>query len=149
MYRHILIPVDGSDASKAGLREVIRIATADVSRLRLVHVINSSVGGDSYGPGTVGDTFMQASRDKGTAILAEAQEVLASYNLHTECVLIEPHGERVASLIIAQAREWPADLIIMGSHGRRGLARAAKGSEAAEVFRESPVPLLLVRAASA
>jgi nucleotide-binding universal stress UspA family protein len=147
MYRHFLIPVDGSDASKAGLREVVRIATPDVSRVRVVHVIDSSVGRDSYNPGTVGDTINQASRDNGTVILAEAREFLAKYDLHAEFILIESHGERVAGRIIAQAREWPAHLIIMGSHGRRGLARAVMGSEAAEVFRESPTPVLLVRAA--
>src|SRR5580693_9039125 len=146
MYCHILIAVDGSDASRAGLREVVRIATPDVSKLRLVHVVDSSVGKESYDPGTVGDTMVQASRDEGTAILAEAGAVLAKYDLHAECVLIESNGERVASRIVAQAREWPADLIVMGSHGRRGLARAVMGSDAAEVFRESPVPVLLVRA---
>jgi nucleotide-binding universal stress UspA family protein len=146
MYRNLLIPLDGSDASKAGLCEVVRIATPDVSRLRLVHVIDSSVGTDSYDPGTVGATMIQANRDNGTTILAEAREVLTKYDLCAECVLIESHGWRVASRIIAQAREWPADLIIMGSHGRRGLARVAMGSAAAEVFRESPVPVLLVRA---
>ena len=146
MYRHLLIPVDGSDASKAGLREVVRIATPDVSKLRLVHVIDSSVGRDSFDPGTVGDTIIQANRDNGTTILAEAREILTKYDLRAECVLIESHRERVASRIIAQAREWPADLIIMGSHGRRGLARVVMGSEAEEVFRESPVPVLLVRA---
>jgi nucleotide-binding universal stress UspA family protein len=146
MYRHLLIPVDGSDASKAGLREVVRIVTPEVSKLRLVHVIDSSVGKDSCDPGTVGDTMVQASRDEGTAILAEARVALAKYDIHAECVLIESHGERVASRIIAQAREWPADLIVMGSHGRRGLARIAMGSQAAEVFRDSPVPVLLIRA---
>jgi nucleotide-binding universal stress UspA family protein len=145
-YRHVLIPVDGSDASKAGVREIVRIVTPDVSKLRLVHVIDSSVGKDSYDPGTVGDTMVQAGRDEGTVILAEARMALAKYDLHAECVLIESHGESVASRIIAQAREWPADLIVMGSHGRRGLARIAMGSQAAEVFRESPVPVLLIRA---
>src|SRR5271155_2641242 len=123
MYRHVLIAVDGSDASNAGLREVVRIVTPDVSKLRLVHVIDSSVGRDSYDLGTVGDAMVQASRDEGTAILAEAGVLLAKYDLHAEGVLIESHGERVATRIIAQAREWPADLIVMGSHGRRGLAR--------------------------
>jgi nucleotide-binding universal stress UspA family protein len=106
MYRHLLIPVDGSDASKAALREVVRIVvTPDVSKLRLVHVIDSSVGKDPYDPGTVGDTMVQASRDEGTAILAEARVALAKYDIHAECVLIESHGERIASRIIAQARE--------------------------------------------
>jgi nucleotide-binding universal stress UspA family protein len=146
MYRQVLIPVDGSDASKAGLREVVRIATPDVSRLRLIHVIDSSVGRDAYHAGTVGVAIIQASRDSGNAVLAEAREVLAKFDLHAECVLIESRGESVASRIVAQAREWPAELIVMGSHGRRGLARVAMGSDAAEVFRESPVPVLLVRA---
>src|ERR1700677_4127698 len=145
MYRRLLIPVDGSDASKAGLREVVQIAAPDISRVRLVHVIDSSVGMDSYDPGTVGDTIIKTSRDNGTAILAEAYEVLAKYDPHAECILIESHGERVASCIVSQARDWPADLIIMGLHGRHGLARAVIGSEA-EVFRESPIPVLLVRA---
>jgi len=146
MYRQILIPVDGSEASKAGLREVVRIATADASTLRLVHVIDSSVGRDSYDPGTVGDTMIEASRDNGNAVLAEAGEILAKFNLHAEFVLIESHGERIVSRIIAQAREWPAELIVMGTHGRRGIALLAMGSKAAEVLRESPVPVLLVRA---
>jgi len=70
-----------------------------------VHVIASSAGKDSYNPGTVGDTIIQASRDNGTVILAEAREVLAKYDLHAECILIESHGERVAGRIIAQARD--------------------------------------------
>jgi nucleotide-binding universal stress UspA family protein len=146
MYRQILIPVDGSDASKAGLREVVRIATPNVSTLRLVHVIDSTLGRDSYDPGTVGDTIIEASRGIGNVVLAEAREILAKFNLHAEGVLIESHGERIASRIIAQAREWPAELIIMGTHGRRGIALVAMGSEAAEVLRESSVPILLVRA---
>jgi nucleotide-binding universal stress UspA family protein len=145
MYHHILIPVDGSDASKAGLRQVVQIATPDLSRVRLLHVIESSMGGNSYDPGTVGDTIIQTRRDSGAAILVEAREVLTKNDLHAECILIESHGERVADRIIAQAREWPADLIIMGSHGRRGLARVAMGSHAAEVFRGSTVPVLLAR----
>jgi nucleotide-binding universal stress UspA family protein len=60
MYRRLLIPVDSSDASKAGLRESVRIATPDVSGVRLVHVIDSSVGRDSYNPGIAGGTIIQA-----------------------------------------------------------------------------------------
>jgi nucleotide-binding universal stress UspA family protein len=99
MYRQAPIPVDSSDASKAGLREVIRITIPDVSRLRLVHVIDSFVGRDAYHAGTVGDTLIQASRDSGNAVLAEARAVLAKFDLHAECVLIESHGEPVARQI--------------------------------------------------
>jgi nucleotide-binding universal stress UspA family protein len=50
-----------------------------------------------------------------------------------------------ADLIVAQAREWPADLIVMGTHGRRGLLRVALGSDAEQVLRAATVPVLLVR----
>jgi len=52
-------------------------------------------------------------------------------------------------LILEQAKQWPADLIVMGTHGRRGLVRVAMGSDAEEVVRESPVPVLLVRGTKA
>jgi nucleotide-binding universal stress UspA family protein len=51
----------------------------------------------------------------------------------------------VADEIVKQAKEWLADLIVMGTHGRRGLERLAMGSDAELVLRLSPVPVLLVR----
>jgi nucleotide-binding universal stress UspA family protein len=61
-------------------------------------------------------------------------------------VLLETLGHRVAELIIKQAKKWRADVIVLGTHGRRGLARVLMGSDAEIVVRESPVPVLLVRA---
>jgi nucleotide-binding universal stress UspA family protein len=59
--------------------------------------------------------------------------------------LVETLGGRVADEIVKQAKEWLADLIVMGTHGRRGLERLAMGSDAELVLRLSPVPVLLVR----
>jgi len=59
-------------------------------------------------------------------------------------VLLESIGGPAADLILAQAKEWPADLIVMGTHGRRGLRRLAMGSDAEGVIRGAPVPVLLV-----
>jgi nucleotide-binding universal stress UspA family protein len=59
--------------------------------------------------------------------------------------LLESMGGRAADLIVAQANEWGAELIVMGTHGRRGLARVAMGSDAEEVVRSASVPVLLVR----
>jgi nucleotide-binding universal stress UspA family protein len=100
-------------------------------------------------PGSIGGCIIESIRDTGRNILNEAQRVLSKYGLESECVLIESRGERTAAMILAQAKEWPADLIVMGTHGRRGLIRLALGSDAAEVVRGWPVPVLLVRAASA
>ena len=67
--------------------------------------------------------------------------------LEPESVLLETIGGPSARLIVAQATEWPADLIVMGTHGRRGIRRIALGSDAEQVLRTSPVPVLLVRVA--
>ena len=62
-----------------------------------------------------------------------------------ETTLVEARGRRVADVIVAQAKKWKADVIVIGTHGREGLARVVLGSDAELVVRESPVPVLLVR----
>jgi nucleotide-binding universal stress UspA family protein len=62
-----------------------------------------------------------------------------------ETVLLGARGNRVADLIVKQAKKWHADLIVLGTHGRRGVARVLMGSDAEIVVRETPVPVLLVR----
>jgi nucleotide-binding universal stress UspA family protein len=59
--------------------------------------------------------------------------------------MVETAGERVAELIVEQARQWPADVIVMGTHGRRGFNHLLMGSDAEAVIRLSPVPVLLVK----
>ena len=59
--------------------------------------------------------------------------------------MLESIGAPAADFIVAQAKQWPADLIVMGTHGRRGFARLAMGSDAEYVIRMAPVPVLLLR----
>ena len=63
--------------------------------------------------------------------------------------LRDPRGSRVADAILGEARDAHCDLIVIGTHGRRGIDRALMGSDAERVLRESPVPVLLVRAPGA
>ena len=148
MYGNLLIPVDGSDSSMAGLCEVIKIGSGQARQIRLVHIVDEPHWNERFDPGSIGGCIIESIRETGKKILNEAQSMLAMHGLVFECVLVESHGERTADMILAQAKEWPADLIVMGTHGRRGLIRLALGSDAAEVVRGSPVPVLLVRAAS-
>ena len=62
-------------------------------------------------------------------------------------MLLERVGGQAAVLVIEQALEWPAELIVMGTHGRKGLKRIVLGSDAEYVVRHATVPVLLVRAA--
>jgi nucleotide-binding universal stress UspA family protein len=90
-------------------------------------------------------TVIDALRDAGKRILADAEAAVRQAGIEPESVLVETIGGPAAEAIIAQAGSWPAELIVMGTHGRRGLARVAMGSDAEEVVRASPVPVLLVR----
>jgi nucleotide-binding universal stress UspA family protein len=145
MYDKILVPVDGSSPSNAALREVIKI-TADRARIvRLVHVVDLLHWNDKFATGSIGDTALASLREKGMGYLNEGENVFHEHGFHSESILLESHGERAAQLIISHAKTWPADLIVMGTHGRRGLSRLVLGSEAAEVVRSAPTPVLLVR----
>jgi nucleotide-binding universal stress UspA family protein len=147
MYGKILVPVDGSPTSAKGLQEAIKLAKALGSRLRLVHVVDeliidySGLGASNYYSGDI----VEGLRERGKRILADAESVVRASGLEPEAILLEAIGGPSARLIVAQAKEWPADLIVMGTHGRRGIRRLALGSDAEQVIRGSPAPVLLVR----
>jgi nucleotide-binding universal stress UspA family protein len=145
MYGKILVPVDGSETSTAGLTEAIKIAKAQGSQLRLVHIVNEFILDYTYSPGTYAVNLIESLRKAGQATLDSAQTLAQRSGITPECALIESIGGAAADLILAQAQEWHADLIVMGTHGRRGLARLALGSDAEQVVRAATVPVLLIR----
>jgi nucleotide-binding universal stress UspA family protein len=144
MYGNILVPVDGSETSACGLNEAIKIATKLGSRIRLVHIVNELVfaGGDA---GMYASDLIASLRNGGKLLLVQAAAQVRRQSVETDSVMIESMGAFAADLIVEQARLWPADLIVMGTHGRRGLVRVAMGSDAECVVRVASVPVLLVR----
>jgi nucleotide-binding universal stress UspA family protein len=78
-------------------------------------------------------------------ILARAASRLRKQHIRFRTVLVENVLRGVADVIVGQARKWRADLIVIGTHGRRGLTRMVMGSDAEGVIRTTPVPVLLVR----
>ena len=78
-------------------------------------------------------------------MLEEARTRAAAAELQVETVLYDDLGLPVEERILTAAQNWPADLIVMGTHGRRGVKRAMLGSSAEAVLRASPIPVLLVR----
>jgi nucleotide-binding universal stress UspA family protein len=145
MYEKILVAVDGSAASLRGLNEAIKVAKGTGGRLLLVHVVNELVMTPEYVPAVYYESILQSLRESGTQVLEQSAAVVRRADLSCEQKLVETVGARVADEIVKQAREWSADLIVMGTHGRRGLKRLALGSDAELVLRLSSVPVLLVR----
>jgi len=144
VYQKILVPIDGSETAMCGLKEAIKLAKALGSQLRLFHVVNEFVLDYSYGAGLYGANLIESLREGGQKIIQQAETFVRQQGVQADSVLLESIGGPAADLIIAQAREWPANLIVMGTHGRRGLRRFAMGSDAEGVVRGAPVPVLLV-----
>jgi nucleotide-binding universal stress UspA family protein len=146
MYRNILVPVDGSETSRSGLLEAIKLAQVGGARLKLVNVVNTAVVAMEYAAAFAElEDLPQRMRAEGEAVLKQAQDVVRQSGLEAEVSLLGTTIDDVGELIVNNAREWPADVIVMGTHGRRGLARLVLGSNAEYVLRHTSVPVLLVR----
>ena len=143
MYKRILVPVDGSTTSNRGLREATGLARQHGARVRLLHVVDESVLALAPEVGVVDitDSLVEA----GKKVLKNAQAVAERQGVKAEIALRENLVGRVADAILNEARKWRADLIVMGTHGRRGISHMLLGSDAEGVLRSSPVPVLLVR----
>lgn len=147
MYQKILVPVDGSPTSERGLEEAIRLGALTHGQLRLLHVVDElsfALAMDAYS-GYAGD-WMNTLREDGRRILEDAKARATAAGLDADTVLYDSFEGRVHDLVIAEAAKWPAEVIVIGTHGRRGIGRMVLGSSAEYVLRLSPVPVLLVRA---
>jgi len=143
MYQRILVPVDGSPTSNAGLDEAVRLAKLTGARIRLVHVPDANlfaIGIESY----VGDV-VQLLIDAGAQLLAEAKARVEASGVAVDTVLGAVFGERVCDVVNTQVTDWQADLVVIGTHGRRGARRLLLGSDAEQIVRSASVPVLLVR----
>jgi len=139
------VPLDGSETSACALDEAIRLAKRLNSRLRLLHVVNEHVLEVTAGGGTYADGLIGFLREQGERIVSDAMALVRGQGGDAETVVLESLGGPAADSIVEQAKQWPAHLIVMGTHGRRGLLRLALGSDSESVVRDAPVPVLLVR----
>jgi nucleotide-binding universal stress UspA family protein len=145
-YKRILVPVDGSGASNLGLREAIQLAKSARASLQLVHVVDQHyVLMSGAEMGIYSKDLMPSLRQAGRSVLRKAETLVKKQGVNCSSTLLETLTGPAADLIVRQARRWRADLIVIGTHGRRGLRRLVMGSDAEQIVRSSPVPVLLVR----
>jgi nucleotide-binding universal stress UspA family protein len=149
MYQRILVPIDGSSTSERGLDEACAVATRLGSAVRLIHVVDdvSLVMSGGAVAANIGE-LLTSLASAGEQILSAGSDRARQHGLHVDAVLRHCTAGRIADVIVHEATQWPADLIVIGTHGRRGAGRLLLGSDAEEVLRTAPVPVLLVRAAA-
>jgi len=146
MYNRILVPVDGSATSNLGLAEAIKLAKLTGARLLLLHAVDIAAISLTPEAATAAPGLFDAMRDAGEQVVSKAKATVESAGLTAETILVDTLSGRVSDLVVDHAQKWRADLIVIGTHGRRGVSRLLIGSDAEQIVRAAPVPVLLVRA---
>ena len=143
MYERILVAVDGSATAKLGLEEAVKLSRNQQSRLLIVHVVDQLAPYiDPIAAGYF--DLVSVMRESGRAVIKEAADWAREHGVEPETAM-EEAVVAAAEVIVKQATQWRADLIVLGTHGRRGVKRMVMGSDAEAVVRTTPVPVLLVR----
>ncbi|MGA8515362.1 MAG: universal stress protein, partial [Burkholderiaceae bacterium] len=146
MYKRILVAVDGSPTSNNALTAALQMARESDGQVRFIHVVDDLVffsGLDAYSGYSA--ELIRIAQDQGKQILADATVIANSAGVAADSILFEKLGDHLAETVAGEARRWDADLVVVGTHGRRGVGRMFLGSGAEQIIRLSPIPVLVVR----
>jgi nucleotide-binding universal stress UspA family protein len=100
----------------------------------------------AYDPyGSYSGDLAKVLRENGRKILAEALAMAQSAGVPADERLVDARGQRLGDSVIHEAADYKADLIVVGTHGRRGIGRVLLGSGAEQIIRLSPIPVLVIR----
>lgn len=142
MYKRILVPVDGSTTSMNGLEKAIRLAKTSGARLRVLHVVDGIAFSRKHSMFTA---TAEKFRESGRKLIKEVMMRVKKQNIQADSRMVENLTGRAADTIAKEASKWKADVIVMGTHGRRGFNRLMLGSDAELVARTATVSVLLVQ----
>jgi nucleotide-binding universal stress UspA family protein len=149
VYSRILAPVDGSEASVAGIRHAVLLAKDQKAALRFLHVVHDYVVADGRHGLARSNELLRDLREHGRQVLKDAVAEARSQGVESDSESIESPMGPVGAAVSEYAQSWPADLIVIGTHGRRGIRRLVMGSDAEYVVRTASAPVLLVRGTKA
>lgn len=146
MYKRILVPVDGSETSNKALVTALQLAKDAGGHVRLIHVVEELAYLSGYEQfGGYSDDLFKVMRENGTKVLDDGLAIAQAAGVEADKMLFDDFGGRLAELVADAAKQWNADLIVVGTHGRRGVGRVLLGSGAEQIIRLAPVPILVVR----
>ncbi|BCA96576.1 universal stress protein A [Legionella antarctica] len=149
-YKNIMLAIDGSNVSNAAVEEINRLTKGKRIHLRVVHVVDEKM---VYcgGPGFDHSLIINSLKEEGAEVLESAVKIIEKQSaIKVEKFLLElkVFRETIADMIVAEAADWPADLLVIGSHGRRGFSHFFLGSVAEQVVRNATIPVLIVRSSN-
>ena len=146
MYKKILVAIDGSDTSKLALKESIKLAKEFDAKLRIVYVVDFFNVYPEVEYISVKDV-QESMQQEGKTILEGTMRALKSSSIPFSQHLLKTTSKnpRIAEAIASDAQKWKADLIVVGTHGRRGFSHFFLGSVAESIVRVATKPVLLIR----
>ena len=139
MYRHILITTDGSELAQRGVDHGFALAKSLDSKVTVLTVTEPY---PLQSAATV-DSWTTAQKEHAEAALARAKAAASKMGVNAE--LVQTSDASPAEAIVETAKKLDCNLIVMASHGRRGVSRLLLGSQTAEVVHSSAIPVLVVR----
>jgi nucleotide-binding universal stress UspA family protein len=143
MYSHILIPTDGSDLSRKAIRHGTGLAKAVNAKVTAV-TVSTPLHVFSVEPAIVTDT-PETYQKRMAALAAKYLEEVAATAAGVSCEKVHVEHEHPYQAIIDTANQRGCDLIVMASHGRRGVSAIVLGSETVKVLTHSTIPVLVYR----
>lgn len=148
MYKHIMLPYDGSELSDKALGEGIGLAKSENAKITLIYVVSPHhlmIGGGRAVPGLkrLEQEYAENIRAEARSMLDAARQQVAGAGLACDVVLED--GASAYQCIIDAVQRLHCDLIVMASHGRRGLEGLVVGSQTIKVLTHSTIPVLVVR----
>lgn len=147
MYRRILVAIDESKTSNLAFQQAMNLAKDQKAALRIVHVIDVAPAYLTVDTPYPFVEYQKAMQEAGEKLLANRVGTAraAGVKVDSKLIKIEMYGERIYDVIEEQSKQWPADLIVIGTHGRRGAERLMLGSVAEGLIRLTTKPVLLIR----
>ncbi|MEB3752875.1 universal stress protein [Acinetobacter sp. MD2(2019)] len=144
-YQHILIPVDGSSTSKVAIQHAASLAKAFNSRITAICVltVDPFVGVEFVNSAEFSKDYINKVKEEIQDILTETKTIFASEGIEIETQIIE--GQSIYKEIVNTTTDIKADLIVIGSHGRKGFKKFVLGSVTQALLSEAHVPVLVVR----
>lgn len=146
MFKRILVPVDGSEPSQHALQTAGRMAAESGGQLRVLHVMDRAAYLTGYDPsGAASGALYDAMSSGARQVLADAEAQARGAGVPVDSAMINELGTRLGDAVAQAAKDWGADLIVVGTHGRSGPSRLLLGSGAEQIIRLAPVPVLVTR----
>ena len=149
MYANILMSTDGSDVARKGVKQGLALAKALNAKATVITVTETlpgNYGGDIAAgwipPQEMLDSFDAACKERVGTVFSEARAMAKQIGISVE--LLHVPNANPATAIIETAKSRGCDLIVMASHGRRGLRKLLLGSQTSEVLADGSVPVLVV-----